>query len=203
MISNMLSKKLGPKTIDCSGLQFDSKVGEGSNFWFIVETVAESLPASPQTTMNANTTIMRRVLTLPQHLRDPQEVHFTDDQNAHELLSLETDNSHSGFKLVREDKRILHLATIKKRLATDTNDIELGLNDREAILGQEEEDEDEAACKLKNINIQKNNNVKISIEDIECYLRPRLQSFSEINANWYLNAQKRNSAGTILYLCTI
>lgn len=182
MMAHLVAKRLGPKISKLSGLKIESREGEGSAFWFYLDTQKGhslvSSPVSAQIDIGNNFSVQNdgESVTQIHHIRgDYSTSQVISDHNHEAVNTLTTEgNDSSQVKLVGARYKLVRLATIDRKKDI-LPDIFVTEEFREATLGEEEQLEEENAMMIKDNNIR-GNKIDTEISRIEGFRRsqPRL-----------------------------
>jgi len=182
MMAHLVAKRLGPKISKLSGLKIESIEGEGSAFWFYLDTQKGhslvSSPVSAQIDIGNNFSVQNdgESVTQIHHIRgDYSTSQVISDHNHEAVNTLTTEgNDSSQVKLVGARYKLVRLATIDRKKDI-LPDIFVTEEFREATLGEEEQLEEENAMMIKDNNIR-GNKIDTEISRIEGFRRsqPRL-----------------------------
>ena len=161
MISNILAEQLSAADSGLYGLKFSSKIGEGTSFWFFIDTRSKFSPlVSPY--IHPSQSIDDRVMENSKQLNKSSQSHIIA-YHKDESVNTNSDNSYSGVKFVDTRHKLLNLATLDRyRMQTGTSTFWLFIIYKDTnlmqdgTLGDEEQVEDESACAAKDNNIKKN-----------------------------------------------
>ena len=117
MMSNMLSRRLSPRISELYGLQFNSKVGEGSTFWFFVDTKSVFLPLISAISMNGNSSVNREGYPGFSSFKGSSRSHAVVDLKEEEPPIYNRQNS-SDNKFGETQNKFPRLTTIDKERMT-------------------------------------------------------------------------------------
>jgi len=171
---------LGPKIAKLSGLKIESREGEGSTFWFYIDThKGNSFISSPISgqiiDIGNNFSVQNESATQIHNIREGfSHSQVISDHNQGDTNTLTTEGNNSQIGLVGARYKLVRLATIDRKKDV-LPDIFVTEEFREATLGEEDQLEEENAMMIKDNNIRANT-IDSEISRIEGFRRsqPRL-----------------------------
>jgi len=174
MMAHLLATKLGPKITKLSGLKLESRFGEGSTFWFFIDTKYDTPAPSSPVSVHIEGNLNSQQESIPDTpFRQNFYSQALSENKDEEFNTLNTESNYSQMKLIESKYKINRLSTLERKRDEAFESFQ-NVHEREATLGEEDLMEDEVACMVKDNNIKLNFEGDISFTDGKRGSRPRL-----------------------------